>query len=151
MEKVNVTIGPSQWVNILWFLLAAGSGIELAETQNILFVIPIIIWLWKYLAIECWQYHMNEDTETLLERKGVFSVQKVEIQYFRIKSIRILKPFFMRLFGLSIVEVITSEPFKPYLRLYAIPNGEYWAQYLKEMAKYWRLQKGVKETDFHRF
>jgi uncharacterized membrane protein YdbT with pleckstrin-like domain len=145
------TLKPSQWVNIIWFLLAMAGGYEIIDTESYLFGIPIIIWIWRFAVIECWRYTFDENSETIVERKGVLSTTTVEIQYFRIKSIRILKPFFLRIFGLSTVEVITSEPFMPYLRLYAITNGDSWAKYIKEMAAYWRRQKGVKETDFHNF
>jgi len=62
-----------------------------------------------------------------------------------------MKPLWQRIFGLSTVQIITSEPFKPFLTVYAISNGEEIARHCKEMAVYWRQQKGVKETDFHHF
>jgi membrane protein YdbS with pleckstrin-like domain len=116
-----------------------------------IYALPIIWYLWKALQIHCWSFYMDEDSETIIERRGVFSVTTVEIQYFRIKSIQIWKPFFLRIFGLSTVQIITSEPFKPFLSIYAIYDGEGWSHYCKEMARYWRDKKGVKETDFHAF
>lgn len=164
MSKVNVLLKPSQWVNLPWLVIAAASGYLLFATagvdeygsinpaqMNWLFVIPILWWFWKYLTIACWSFYMNEDSETIIEKKGVFSVTSVEIQYFRIKSVRVWKPFLLRIFGLSSVQIVTSEPFKPFLLLYAVPNGEGWSHYCKEMARYWRDKKGVKETDFHAF
>jgi uncharacterized membrane protein YdbT with pleckstrin-like domain len=161
MKKVSVTLKPSQWVNFPWFLIAVASGYLLFTTGmneyddianiNWIFVIPIVWWFWKYLTIACWSFEMDEDSETIVEKKGVFSRSIVEVQYFRLKSIRVWKPFFLRIFGLSSVQIITSEPFKPALLIYAIYDGEGWAHYCKEMARYWRIQKGVKETDFHAF
>ena len=147
----KITIKPSQWVNIFWALLAIAGIAGIQETGNWLFAIPVAWWLWKFAVIECWQYRFDEDSETVVERKGVFSVQIVEIHYFRIKSVQIRKPFLMRLVGISIVDVITSEPFKPYLRLYAVSHGDEWAEFLHEMTRYWRNEKGVRETDFHSF
>jgi len=164
MSKINVLLKPSQWVNLPWLLCAIVSAYLLFITAGIdeygniipsqinwLFVIPIIWWFWKYLTISCWSFYMNEDSATIIEKKGVFSVTNVEIQYFRIKSVQVWKPFLLRIFGLSSVQIITSEPFKPFLLLYAITNGEGWAHYCREMANYWRNKKGVKETDFHSF
>lgn len=150
-NTTKITLTPSQIVNLIWFLLAIAGGYGIMETGMWLFAIPIVWWLWKFAVIECWRYTIDEDTETIIERKGVFSVKTVEIQYFRIKSIRVLKPFFLRIFGLSTVEIVTSEPFQPYLRLYAIRYGDEFASFFKEMAAYWRQEKGVKETDFHAF
>jgi uncharacterized membrane protein YdbT with pleckstrin-like domain len=154
---------PSQWVNFPWFIIAAGSGYLFFSTSideyglfdvtqaHWIFVVPIIWWLWKYLVINCWNFYMDERSETIIEKKGIFSVTTIKIQYFRIKSIQVWQPFFLRIFGLSTVQIITSEPFKPLLLLYAIRDGESWSQYCLDMAKYWRTQKGVKETDFHAF
>jgi hypothetical protein len=145
------TIKPSQWVNFIWLLLAIGGGIGIGITGNYLFLIPIFLWFGNYLKIACWKYTFDENTDTIIERKGVFSVETVEIHYFRIKSIQVREPFFQRIVGLSTIDVITSEPFRPYLRFYAIHGGSVWATYLKGMASYWRDIKGVKETDFHNF
>jgi uncharacterized membrane protein YdbT with pleckstrin-like domain len=145
------TIKPSQWVNIIWFLLAVGGGIGIGVTENFLFIIPILIWFWRFLVINCWMYKFDENSDTIVQRKGVLSVSTVEIHYFRIKSIQLREPLFQRLVGLSTVYIITSEPFMPYLKLYAIYDGQDWVKYIKESATYWRNVKGVKETDFHSF
>ena len=71
----NVTITPSQWVNVGWFLLAVLGGAAIAETGSWIFAVPIVWWLWKFAVIECWQFRINEDTSTIVERKGVFSVE----------------------------------------------------------------------------
>ena len=136
------TLKPSQWVNFGWLLFAIAGCI---------LVIPVIIWICRVFIISCWSYRFDEDTDTIVERKGVFSVETVEIHYFRIKSIRLQQPFFQRLVGLSTIEVITSEPYKPYLEIYGIRDGAKYVKYLKETATYWRNVKGVKETDFHSF
>lgn len=164
MKKVNVLLKPSQIVNLPWFLIAFGcidlllTGVETDEYGEAImspiswiFVIPILWAIWRYFAIACWSFYMNEDSETIVEKRGVFSVNTVEIQYFRIKSVQVWKPFLLRIFGLSNVQVITSEPFKPFLLIYAVRDGEGWAHYCREMADYWRNKKGVKETDFHHF
>ncbi len=165
MEKVKVTLKPSQWVNFPLLLVAIGFGYLFIittfgeygeEHPNIIaftwvFLIPFVKWIWKTLKIYCWSFYMDEDSEIIIEEKGVFSVTTVQIQYFRIKSVRVSKPFFMRLVGISNVHIATSEPFKPYLVLYAIRDGEQWAMYCKEMAKYKRQSMGIKEMDFHHF
>lgn len=148
---MNARVKPSQWVNILWFLIAVAGASQFAYSGYYFYLLPIIWWLWRFAVIECWIFIFDKNSETIIERKGVFSVEKVEIQYFRIKSIRVMKPFWQRIFGLSTVQIITSEPFKPYLSIYAVYNGDEIAQHCKEMAVYWRKQKGVSETDFHHF
>ena len=150
-EPVADVITPSQWVNTGWFLLGFAGVLTAVYTECWLFATPIVWWLWKFAVIECWQFRFDDSTEAIAERKGVFSVQTAEANWFRVKSVQVRKPFLMRLVGISIVDVITSEPFRPYLCLYGIRQGEAWARYIREMAAYHRKQKGVRETDFHHF
>jgi uncharacterized membrane protein YdbT with pleckstrin-like domain len=145
------TIKPSQWVNFIWLLVAIAGGYGMIITESPLFIIPTLIWICKAIVIACWKYRFNEDTDTIVERKGVFSVETVEIHYFRIKSIQRKEPFFQRIVGLSTINIITSEPYRKHLQLYAISNGEAWVQYLKDASTYWRNVRGVHETDFHNF
>jgi uncharacterized membrane protein YdbT with pleckstrin-like domain len=150
-EITRSSITPSQWINAMWALLA-GAGIEMwLETGSIWWGIPILILIYKVIAVECHQYIFDDNKDVIVERKGVFSVQKVDIHYWRVKSVQIKQPFLMRLVGISIVEIITSEPFKPFLRLYAISDGEEYAKFIQECATYYRSKMGVKETDFHSF
>ncbi len=176
MKKVNVTLRPSQWVNLPWLLIAIFCVYQIitinsdmseynyymsqnyGEYESIginpftwFYLIGVLRWFWKYLVIRCWSFYMDEDSEIIVEKRGVFSRTITQIHYFRIKSVQVWQPIFLRIFGLSSVQVITSEPFKPVLIIYAIYDGEGWAHYCKEMAKYWRNVKGVKETDFHSF
>ena len=144
-----IKFGPSQWLNIGWFALAVATVIIFPGSP--IGLIPILIFLWKFLQVECWKYILSENSEVLIQRKGVFSVERVEVHYFRIKSIRIVQPFYLRIVGLSNIEIITSEPFVPFLRIYAVPRGVEFAEGLDEMAAEWRQIKGVKEADFHRF
>jgi uncharacterized membrane protein YdbT with pleckstrin-like domain len=145
----TVKFGPSQWLNIGWFLLAL--AVILVFPKNPIGLIPILIFFWKFLQVECWKYILSENSEVLIQRKGVFSVKRLEVHYFRIKSIRIVQPFYLRIVGLSNIEIITSEPFVPFLRIPAVPHATELAEALEEMAEEWREIKGVKETDFHRF
>lgn len=145
------TLKPSQWVNFIWLLLAVAGGVGIGITESPFMGLPILIWVCRFFVIACWKYQFDENSDTIVERKGVFSVETIEIHYFRIKSIRLYEPFFQRLVGLSTVEIITSEPYKPLLRLYAIRGGSKYVKYIKECATYWRKKKGVRETDFHNF
>lgn len=156
-------IRPSQWVNVLWIFIGIFSfvmaivhyipGLDINYTlTSPLWVIPLVISLWKILLLYCWSYEIQEkDGHTITEQRGVLTSVRVEVKYFRIKSIRVVKPLFLRMLGLSNIQIITSEPFKPVLLLYAVPNGENIVTFLQEMATNRRAEMGVKETDFHSF
>lgn len=152
MEK-NVTIWPSIWVAFPWLLVALAFTTILTRWLGAWgWIIPLAFYLYKGLELVfCHSYTFNDNTGIITERKGVFSVHKVEVHYFRIKSVQVKKPFFMRLVGIANVEVITSEPFKPFLRFYGIRQADEWAKFLQNAAEWWRNENGVKETDFHHF
>ena len=140
-DNLEFIIKPSQWVNVFWFIVTGVSVFYLREWA----VIPAVIWLGKWLVINCWEYQFHE--KTITERKGVFSVSTREIHYYRIKSVRVEEPFFYRFVGLSSIDIITSDPLIPVLRLYAVGNMEEIRTYVKDMTAYWRKVQGVKEYD----
>ncbi len=110
-------------------------------------VISGIIWFSNWLIITCWSFRFRE--KTISERKGVFSVVTREIHYYRIKSVRHHEPFFLRIFGLSNVILVTSDPFTPIFEIHAIRGGDELVQSIKEETSIWRRERTVKEQDIH--
>lgn len=147
-DNIQFIIKPSQLVNIGWLVLFLG-GITLVFTFQIYWVaiITSMIWVAKFLTIKCWSYYFCE--KTISERKGVFSVLTREIHYFRIKSVRWEQPFWLRIFGLSNVVLITSDPLIPILRLYGVNEGSDIVAHIKEQVSIWRRERTVKEQDIH--
>ena len=147
-DNLKFVIKPSQLVNIGWLLLFLG-GIVLALMSQVywLCVGSGVLWFAKWLIIKCWSFDFHE--KTIAERKGVFSVLTREIHYFRIKSVRWEQPFWLRIFGLSNVVLITSDPLIPMLRLYGVKDGNAVKGYVKEQVSVWRRERTVKEQDIH--
>jgi len=136
-----VTIQPSQWVNAGWFILPVVVGVVYLPL-----VIPAAIAaIYKYYVVATWKYDLNE--RTIQEKKGVFNVTTEEIQYYRIKSIMVDEPLWMRFFGLSIIRIVSSEQYKPNLVLYAVEQGEYIKNLLSEHAYEWRKELGIRDYD----
>lgn len=136
------TIKPSHFMNILWYL---------SPTLTFLFpplVFPTLIMAWyKYFEIETWKYNFLE--RTIEERKGVFNVTQEEVQFYRIKSIMIEEPLWMRFFGLCVINIITSEQFKPRLTLYAVNDGEQLKDLISDMTYQWRLKMNIRDHDIY--
>ena len=147
-DNLLFTERPSQWVTVGWILLAFGI-VFFGKATAILSGILTIIWLIHRLIISCWRYDFHE--KTITEQKGVFTITKQEIHYFRIKSIRVVQPFLYRFVGLITYHIITSDPLIPVFTLYAVEDDGTLRTMLKEKATYWRKEMGVKETDFHDF
>jgi len=139
---------PSQLVNIWWLLLFLSLITIGIITQMYWFgIITGIIWFSKWLIVKCWSFRFHE--KTIAERKGVFSVLTREIHYFRIKSVRHHEPLLLRIFGLSNVVLVTSDPLIPMLRLYGIRYGSDVISAIKEEVSIWRRERTVKEQDIH--
>lgn len=113
------------------------------------FQFPFLLIYPIYRAIEIyfWRYEFNEMTVT--ERTGVFSVDRTEVYYSRIKSIRVYEPFILRLVGLCNIYVISSEPHMPNLYLQAIPYRDKVKKYLSGKFYNERKREGVKEFDLY--
>jgi membrane protein YdbS with pleckstrin-like domain len=147
-DNLKFVIKPSQFVNIGWFLLFAG-GIYISLTvRNPWWCVGSgVLWFAKWLIIKCWSFRFHE--KTIAERKGVFSVLTREIHYFRIKSVRWEQPFWLRIFGLSNVVLVTSDPLIPMLRVYATYGGEDLKDRIKAQVTKLRRESTVKEQDIH--
>lgn len=132
---------PSQWLNIGYFLLTIGLTFVSME----LAFISLIILIWKSLVLYFtkWSY----TTDTILERVGVFNVTTDEIQFFRIKDLRLYQPLLYRIVGISRLILITSDKFKPVLVLDGIRNGKRKRDMLKALAISSRREMGVREFD----
>lgn len=140
-NKHIIRIQPSQWINVGWFILPIVAGVIYLPLGGL----ALIAAIYKYFEVATWRYDIN--MRTIEEKKGVFNVSTQEIQYFRIKSIMIDEPLWMRFFGLSIVRVVSSEQYKPHLILFAVEHGEYIKGMLSEHAYEWRKELGIKDYD----
>ena len=147
-DKFDFRLKPSQWVNFGWLILMIVPMV-FGQAGLVIGGIFGLLWIWKYFVINCWMYDFHE--RTITEQKGVFTIRKQEIHFFRIKSIRVKQPFLHRLVGLVTYIVITSDPLIPIFTLYAIEDNGELRNILKSKATQARKEMGVKETDFHNF
>jgi membrane protein YdbS with pleckstrin-like domain len=107
----------------------------------------VAVCIYKYLEVNYCQYLIYEDHMT--ERKGVLNVTEETVNYFRIKSIMVEQPFIMRLVGLSIVRVTTSEAFKVNFVFHGVTNGDGIQAFLQQVAKDERKKLGIRELDIY--
>lgn len=137
----NHILSPSQWMNFGWLLMVPAT----IFVHPYLFVAAILVYVYKYFEVSCWKYEFYDDC--VIERKGIFSVTRESVQYFRIKSVMVDEPFWMRLLGLSIVKAITSEQFKQEIIFQAVKEGEGIQAYLHHNARIERQNMGIRDFD----
>ena len=132
---------PSQVVNmgtyIIWSLLALT-----------MFLIPIsiIVILYKYFDVKCTKYELT--TQRLKTHVGVFSRKIDELELYRVKDMQFEQPFFLRLFGLGNVVLVTSDSTSPVIKIEAIPNAQDMLAQIRGLVEESRTRKGVRVREF---
>lgn len=108
-------------------------------------VVVALAGVWKYLDVSCQRYELS--TERLKTQKGVFSKVTHELELYRVKDILFEQPFFLRLFGLGNVVLMTTDASTPTLTLRAIPDAQNWREKLRRCAEDRRDQKRTRVTE----
>lgn len=132
---------PSQWLNIGYFIATCVAAYFIPVTAGALFLVLV----WKSLELYFTQWIYTDDT--IVERKGVFNVTTDEIQFFRIKDVRLYRPLLYRIVGISKITLITSDKFRPTIVLNGVYNGKKKRDMFKQLAISTRRDMGVKEFD----
>ncbi len=100
---------------------------------------------WKYLAVHSQHYELT--SERLKTKTGIFSKTTHELELYRVKDIMFEQPFFMRLFGLGNVVLMTSDASTPTLTISAIPGAQDWCEKLRRCVEDRREQKRTRITE----
>lgn len=132
------TLKPSQWLNIPAIIVAV---------ITIQYVLPAVFALIRVLEFYFWRYEFGE--RTMIERKGILNVERKELHYYRIKSIWIDEPLWLRIFGLANVHIKSSDPYHPEVKLYAVRNGEQVRRELRTLVHASRKDENVREFDLY--
>lgn len=133
---------PSQWLNIGYVFITLG----LFFVHPFIGVLALFSLLWKIIVLRFWTWIYTNDS--IVERKGVFSVSTEEIQYFRIKDVELYEPFLYRLVGLSKIYLYTSDRTRPTIVLNGVYDGPMKRDMFKKLALSHRRKEGVREVDF---
>lgn len=141
---------PSQWVNFYWYLAALAWFIAMGIDLMFIFIVGVIIY--KILDIWCWRYDFRE--RTVVERRGILSVRRRELHYYRVKAILIEQPIHLRILGLSRIRLRTSDRYPSQkssydneLLLYGFEQPETVREWLRSIVDLRRKQEGIKEHD----
>ena len=131
-EKL-LTFKPSQVINIFWFIL----GVALYK----LFFIPTVYALYKFLVVYYHKYDINQ--KSISEHHGIFNRYHIEVTYDKVKTIEIKQPFFLRMFDLSIIDIIPDDMYTPRIRMYAVTTGEDVKNMLMDLVKLSHMEEKV--------
>ena len=148
--------GPSQVVNLPTFAASAlvamvflVVGPQFPGIRNYIMlgaVIPAIWTGWKWLVVRCQRFEITSERLRMIQ--GVLNQDIDEIELYRVKDTRILRPLWLRLFGLSNVVLETSDRSHPNAVLTAIKDATEVREELRKHVENLREQKRVREVDF---
>ncbi len=143
---------PSQWLNlghITACLLLTGGIIVGGLFFPPLFlavVIPLVWILWRYLVVRSQVFELT--SERLRVTTGIINQHIDEIELYRVKDSRMVRPWWMRLTGLASIELETSDRSMPCLIVPAIHGGVDLRELLRKHVELQRDRKRVRELDF---
>lgn len=144
---------PSQVVNLPTFaacILIGGAcivvGANLSWYIALGAVAALLLAIWKWLVVHCKVYEVT--SERLRMYEGVLNQDIDEIELYRVKDSRILRPFWLRLFGLGNVHLETSDRTHPEAIIYAVKDAVDVRELLRKRVEALRDKKRVREIDF---
>jgi len=151
-ETVIWKSSPSQLLNIgtysLAVLLAIGiiiGGLFFPPAYAAL-IIPVLWIAWSWLVLRCRVYELT--TQRLRLYEGVLNRKIDEIELYRVKDTNIEQPFLLRIFGLGILNLDTSDRTHAKVALEAISDVATVREHVRKHVEMLRDSKRVREVDF---
>jgi len=142
MSDKEITIyegSPSQIENLSSFIIL---GILTPFTFG-LALIPILFTFLKT------KFHIIKITnERIIDTSGILSKTVDELELYRVKDVKLEKPFLLRMFGLGNIMLITSDKTSKKYFIKALKDSEIIREKLRKFVEERRIKRGVREVDF---
>ncbi len=134
----NVWTGsPSQITNLGIYVVC---GLLSLTGIGAIFAIPYA--LWKYLVVKCQRYEVT--SQRLKVHSGVLNRKMDELELYRVKDTKFDQPFFLRIFGLGNVILVSSDATTPVSAIHGIRDAEQLREKLRTLVEDRRDQKRVR-------
>jgi uncharacterized membrane protein YdbT with pleckstrin-like domain len=138
------------WTYLLWCIVAAGIAVAavllLIPLLFVALLLPLIGMLAKFILTRSTVYELT--TQRLRKTSGVFSKQLDELELYRVKDSMLEQPFWLRLFGLGNVLILSSDATMPDVRINGIADAFDVREKLRLAVEGERDRKRVREVDF---
>jgi membrane protein YdbS with pleckstrin-like domain len=161
MEEKKIWNGsPSQWMGIksyiVWLIIPISMSILSIFFLTDIIYISYFVYAYLFIGLfkSFWIFlnirfnKIKVSNQRLIEENGIFSKITNELELFRVKDIVFEQPFLMRLVGLSIITLITSDKTSPQVSLTGIKGGKSLKEDLRKIVEIERERKKVYERDF---
>jgi len=130
-EKILWKDSPSQLVNIWSFIFFAWT---------------IIVPVYLYLTNRFTSYELSHLRLRVIS--GIFTQKIDEIELYRVRDYQVIKPFFLRLFGLGNIILITSDKNNFRVDLLGIKNPNDIKDFIRNNVERRRKETSTREVDF---
>lgn len=143
---------PSQWLNLGHFsaaiIMAVGIvvGGMFFPLALALLIVPAVWLIWRFLVVRCQRYTLT--SQRLRITSGVINQHIDEVELYRVKDSILVRPWWMRLTGLSTIQLDTSDRTLPRFDIPAMRDGIELREILRKNVEYQRDKKRVREMDF---
>jgi uncharacterized membrane protein YdbT with pleckstrin-like domain len=133
---------PSQLTNLPMFII-------LGLLSIFIFIIPFtaLAALWSYLVTKNQKYELT--TQRLKTYEGVLSKKMDELELYRVTDTRFDQSFFLRIFGLGDIVLITTDKTSPTIKIKAVKNPRELREQIRELVDARRDIKRVREVEFN--
>ena len=131
MTEQTIWTGTSSQVKNFWLFVAC------------LLVVPIPWAIWAWLKTKNRTYTLT--SERLMIRSGVFNIATETLELYRVRDLQIMEPFWLRLWGLKNLHLITTDSTTPELILDYIPSALDLGTKFRQQIEQSRQKKGVRE------
>lgn len=132
----------SQILNFNVFLVC---GLLTIVSVGILGIGLIPYMIWKYLEIKNQKYVLTN--QRLFTYTGVLNKLTDELELYRVRDTKFIEPFFLRIFGLGIIEIHSSDSSTPFVYIQAVKNGREIREQLRSLVEYRRESKNVRMAE----
>lgn len=130
----------SQITNLGTFILCG-----LLSLTIVLAIVALPYALWKYLVVKNQKYDLT--SQRLKLHSGVLSKTTDELELYRVKDTKFEQPFFLRLFGLGNVMLISSDTTTPVAVIAAVKEAESLREQIRTLVENRRGQMRVRVAE----
>lgn len=131
MNEQTIWTGTSSQVKNFWLFVAC------------ILVIPIPWAIWAWLKTKNRTYSLT--SERLIIRSGVFNIATETLELYRVRDLQIMEPFWLRLWGLKNIHLITTDSTTPEVILDHIPSALDLGSKFRQQIEISRQKRGVRE------
>lgn len=136
-ERLVWTGRPSQVLNMKAFVFCT-----ICSLTVVLAPIAAPIALWKYLEIRGRLYELT--SQRLKSHAGILSKKINELELYRVNDTQLEQPFFLRIFGLANILLLSSDTTTPTMKIEAVSKAHELREEIRRLVEECRDTKRVR-------